>query len=86
MSETWHVFRIDELDGISFDCPSCHIETIFHADGDLVGRTERQCPGCNRPIPRAGAILHLFRTLCHDAQSAATDDKVVITLRCKSQD
>lgn len=86
VSETWEVFTVGELQSIAFECPNCHTVSAFPAAGDPAGRTERQCPGCNKPIPRAGGILHLYRSLQEHARAAADEEKVVITLRAKTKD
>jgi len=86
VSEHWHIFAVNELNAIAFECPTCHTLSTFSASGDPAGKTERQCPGCNRVIPRAGAILHLFRTLHENARSAAEDERVNVTLRAIEKD
>jgi len=51
-------------------------------EGDPAGTTQRQCPGCNQVIPRAGEILHLYRSL-GAAVKSASNDKLSVTLRAK---
>jgi hypothetical protein len=83
VSETWSVFRFEELDAIVFECPECRTESVFRTGGDPAGETERHCPGCNRRIPRAGEILRLYRQLYAAIGSAIEHEKVTITLRAK---
>ena len=82
MSETWHIFGLDELDSISFECPGCHTKSVF-GESDALGQTERQCPGCNKPIPRAGEILHLYRSLLNATKSAAEHEHLTVKIRAK---
>lgn len=63
MSETWQVFRLEELDTISFECPNCKSVVTFHAEGEIVGQAQRMCPGCNKEIPDAGSLLSTYRQL-----------------------
>ncbi|MGO9255332.1 MAG: hypothetical protein ACLQU1_03380 [Bryobacteraceae bacterium] len=61
MSETWYVFKLEELDTISFECPNCKSVITFAAEGEIVGLPERMCPACNKLIPDAGGLLTIYR-------------------------
>ncbi|HLG97136.1 MAG TPA: hypothetical protein VKX49_12560 [Bryobacteraceae bacterium] len=77
MSETWQVFRLAELDSISFECPNCKTVVTFSGHGQIVTQAERNCPGCNKEIPGAGEILGLYWRFYQQGK-----DKV--TLRAKA--
>jgi hypothetical protein len=63
MSETWQVFRLEELAAISFECPSCQTQITFGAEADIISGQERMCPGCNKAILEVGALLSMYRQL-----------------------
>lgn len=84
VSESWQVFKIDELDSIVFTCPECGTQSVFVMSGDPAGKTERHCPGCNKTIPRAGEILYLYRALCATVKSAAENEKLSVTFRARA--
>ncbi|MEO8051012.1 MAG: hypothetical protein ABI833_11400 [Acidobacteriota bacterium] len=83
MSETWQVFRIEELDTISFECPTCHTDVSFKATNGIANQDDRLCPGCNKTIPDAGRILSAFHKFFQE--SARVAKSVNIRLRAKSQ-
>ena len=61
MSETWHVFKLEELDSISIECPICNTRVVFPANLNIASGKERKCCGCNNDIPGADALLKLYR-------------------------
>jgi hypothetical protein len=76
MSETWHVFKLEELATITFECPECHTQLTFDAEADIINRQDRACPGCNKTLPDVGALLSLYRQFYEKGKS-----KVVLKAR-----
>jgi hypothetical protein len=72
MSETWHVFKLEELDTISFDCPNCKTQITFGAQGEIITQAQRMCPGCNKEVPDAGSLLSIYRQFFQQGKTKVT--------------
>ena len=82
MSENWQVFAPEEIKTISFECPECHTLVLFHGDSSLAIGNQKCCPGCNKEIPGAVAILSAYKKFYQEATREG--QKVSVMLRAKS--
>jgi NAD-dependent SIR2 family protein deacetylase len=69
MSEMWHVFRLEELSTITFECSECKTQITFDAEAEIIRQQTRMCPGCNKEIPDVGALLALYRQFYEKGKS-----------------
>jgi hypothetical protein len=82
MSENWQIFTPQEIKTISFECPECHTLVMFHGDSGVAIGNEKFCPGCNKEIPNAVAILSAYRKFYQEATREG--QKAPVTLRAKT--
>jgi hypothetical protein len=79
MSETYELFRLGELDTISFTCPACSTEILFKLNTPTTFGVPCSCPTCRVSYVEIGQILAKYRDL-FNATSKLTE---TIRLRVK---
>ena len=82
MSENWQLFAPEEIEAIGFECPECHTLLMFRGDGSFVIGSQKCCPGCNKEMPGAVAILSAYRKFYQEATREG--QTVAVTLRAKT--
>jgi hypothetical protein len=82
VSESYDVFGIAELDGISFQCPACKTEVTFDLTTPTKFGAPYVCPTCRETYTQLGNFLAAYRDIFNQA---AAIQPMNIRLRTKTK-